>query len=88
MMTPAAKLAGIAGSSSWREIQTHKIYWFTAAAVGIAMLVGTGGGTFLALRTDATKALGASVQIDPMQMMENARNLPSAHYDDYGLVFN
>jgi hypothetical protein len=87
-MTLAAKVARIAGSSSWREIQMCKSYWFTAAPVGVAMLAGTGEWTLLASRTDATKAVGASVQIDPMHMMENARNLPSAHYDDYSLVFN
>jgi len=87
-MTLAVKVASIAGWSSWREIQMRKVHWFTAAAVGIAMLVGTGEWTFLASPADTTKALGASVQIDPLKMMENARNLPSAHYDDYALVFN
>ena len=66
----------------------HKIYWFTAAAVSIAMLVGTCEWMSQASADGATKTLSAHVQIDPLQAMENATNLPAAHYDDYSLVFN
>jgi hypothetical protein len=65
----------------------RKTYWFTVAAVALALLVGAGGWTVLNSPAGAAKAVGSSVQIDPLQAMKNAKNLPTAHYDDYSVVF-
>jgi len=35
-----------------------------------------------------TTALAESPAIDPSAMMTGAKNLPTAHYDDYSVVFN
>ena len=75
-------------SDSWKEIQMRTAYWFTTAAAVGMMLAGTGGWAILTSTASATKAVGASVQIDPLPMMKNAKSLPAAHYDDYSLVFN
>ena len=80
--------ASVAGLSSWKEIQMRKAYWFVVAAVVVTMLAGVGGWMILTSPADATKAVDAGVQIDPMQMMKNAKSLPAEHYDDYSLVFN
>ena len=44
-------------------------------------------GAAVMLSTPTTKA-GVSAQIDPSQMMRNAKELPAAHYADYSFVFN
>jgi hypothetical protein len=69
----------------------RKAYWFAIATVAVTMLAGAGGWMTLTSPADATKAVDASVQIDPLQMlqmMKNAKSLPAEHYDDYSLVFN
>lgn len=66
----------------------RKAHWFTVAAVAVTMLAGAAGWTILTSPAGATKTVGASVQIDPLQAMKNAKSLPAAHYDDYSVVFN
>jgi len=66
----------------------RKAYWFAIATVAVTMLAGAGGWMTLTSPADATKAVDASVQIDPLQMMKNAKSLPAEHYDDYSLVLN
>jgi len=66
----------------------RKPYWLTVAAVAVTMLAAAGGSTMLTSPAAATKAMGGSVQMDPLQAMKNAKNLPAAHYDDYSVVFN
>ena len=60
----------------------RKIFIITAAALILAGLEG-----WLASTTNANVARPAAAQIDPMQAMINAKNLPIQHYDDYSLVF-
>ena len=61
----------------------RKISLFTAAITLI--LVGIGAWTIFAT---APVAALAQPGIDPLQMMTNATNLPTAHYVDYSVVFN
>ena len=63
----------------------RKAYWFAIATVAVTMLAGAGGWMTL---TSPADAVDASVQIDPLQMMKNAKSLPAEHYDDYSLVLN
>jgi hypothetical protein len=65
-----------------RRISMRKVFVITAVAL---MLAGFGG--WATLGTHARVALPINVQIDPMQAMTNAKNLPAQHYDDYSLVF-
>jgi hypothetical protein len=59
----------------------RKISVFGAALVliGVAAWV---------IATTPRVAASNAVGIDPFQMMINARDLPTAHWDDVGLVFN
>ena len=66
----------------------RKAYWFAAASNAVMILASAGGWAMLTAPAAATKAIDASVQVDPMQAMKNAKNLPAAHYDDYSVVFN
>jgi hypothetical protein len=53
------------------------------AAAAALILTGIGAWAISTTRVEAT--VGA--QVDPSQMMMNAKDLPAAHYDDYSLVF-
>jgi hypothetical protein len=66
----------------------RQAYWFAAASIAVMILASAGGWTILTAPAGATNAVGASLQVDPMQAMKNAKNLPAAHYDDYSVVFN
>jgi hypothetical protein len=57
------------------------IGYFVAAAVLI--LLGLGIWT-----VPTTSAFVANTGIDPSAMMITAKGLPTAHYDDYSVVFN
>ena len=65
-----------------------KAYWFAGAALAVLMLAGAGGWTMVPSLAGASRAVGGSVQIDPMEAMKNAKTLPTPHYDDYSVVFN
>jgi hypothetical protein len=54
---------------------------FAAALILIAVGV-------WALTTTPRVVASTPVGIDPLQMMTNARDLPTAHYVDYTLIFN
>ena len=41
-----------------------------------------------AITTTPRVVASTPVGIDPLQMMSNARDLPTAHYVDYTLIFN
>ena len=41
-----------------------------------------------AITTTPPVVASTPVGIDPLQMMSNARDLPTAHYVDYTLIFN
>jgi hypothetical protein len=59
----------------------RKIRLFGAALI----LIGIGAWVVATTpRVTASNAVG----IDPFQMMINARDLPTAHWDDVSLVFN
>jgi hypothetical protein len=60
----------------------RKIFIITGVAL---ILAGLGG--WVASTTNAKVARPAAAQIDPMQAMINAKNLPIQHYDDYSLAF-
>ena len=61
-----------------------KISLFAVAAT--LMLAGVGA--WATLTTQARIEAPAAGRIDPLGITMNAKNLPSAHYDDYSLVFN
>jgi hypothetical protein len=50
-----------------------------------SMLAGVG---VLATSTTEARIVPAGAQVDPLQIMMRAWQLPVAHYDDYSLVFN
>jgi hypothetical protein len=52
-----------------------------------AVLVLIGIGTW-AVTTTPRVAASTSAGVDPLQMMSKARDLSSAHYVDYTLIFN
>ena len=66
---------------SGQEIQMSKISMITAALILIAI------GAW-AITTTPRVVASTPVGIDPFQMMTNARDLPTAHYVDYTLIFN
>jgi len=59
----------------------RKISLFAAALILIAL------GAW-AITTTPRVVASTPVGIDPFQMMTNARDLPTAHYVDYTLIFN
>ena len=56
-----------------------------AVAAGL-MLAGVGA--WATSTTQARIEAPAGARLDPLEIMMNAKDLPSAHYDDYSLVFN
>jgi hypothetical protein len=96
-LTPAEK-----GNRSidpiWDEIAAlaeHKrsLAVCAVAAIGLGVLLGlvlatvtSNGSAGLFAQPPAEPP--ARAQIDPLQMMTNAKDLPAAGYDDYSLVFN
>ena len=69
------------------EIGMRKAYWFIVAVVAVTMFAGAGGWTMLSSPAGAINARSGSIQIDPLQAMRNAKNLPASHYNDYSVVF-
>ena len=68
-----------------RGIQMRKIILFAAGvATGVVISIGTWIG--VGAIAPAT-ALAGSPAIDPSAMMTGAKDLPTAHYDDYSVVF-
>ena len=61
----------------------RKISLVTAIALIVAG-VGVSGTSTTPARIDVPPG----AQINPLQMMMDARDLPAAHYDDYSVVFN
>jgi hypothetical protein len=59
----------------------HKVSLFGAALV----LIGIAAWAFT---TTQRVAASYAVGIDPFKMMINARDLPTAHWDDESLVYN
>ena len=59
----------------------RKIRMFAAALILIAV------GSW-AITTTLRVVASTPVGIDPLQMMTNARDLPTAHYVDDSLIFN
>ena len=59
----------------------RKISMFAAALILIAV-------SAWAITTTPPVVASTPVGIDPLQMMSNARDLPTAHYVDYTLIFN
>ena len=60
-----------------------KISLVTAIALMVA-----GVGVWGTSTTPARIDVPSGAQINPLQMMMDARDLPAAHYDDYSVVFN
>jgi hypothetical protein len=56
-------------------------------AVAAAMILG-GIGAWAASSTYARVETPAEAGVDPSRIMMNAKDLPTAHYVDYSLVFN
>jgi hypothetical protein len=56
-------------------------------ATAIALMLAAVG-LWTSSTTRARIEVPAAAQIDPLQIMMGARNLPDAHYDDYSHVFN
>jgi hypothetical protein len=54
-----------------------------AASLALAFATATLGGS-----AQASVEASAGVQIDPLQIMMNSKDLPAPHYDDYSVVFN
>ena len=59
----------------------RQISMFAAALILIAV-------SAWAITTTPPVVASTPVGIDPLQMMSNARDLPTAHYVDYTLIFN
>jgi hypothetical protein len=66
------------------EFKMRRTGLFAIAAALI--LAGVGG--WAASNTQARVAPEANVQIDPLQLMTHAGDLPAQHYQDFSLVFN
>jgi len=66
-----------------RRTQMRKISLFAAIALMLA-----GVGVWATSNTQARIDAPAGAQVNPLQIMMGARDLPVAHYDDYSLVFN
>jgi hypothetical protein len=63
----------------------RKIILFAAGvATGVVISIGTWIGVGA---TAPTTALAESRAIDPSVIMTDAKDLPTAHYDDYSVVF-
>ena len=56
-------------------------------AAAIALML-AGVGVWATSNTQARIDVPAGAQINALQIMMGARDLPVAHYDDYSLVFN
>src|SRR5215510_5009773 len=65
------------------ETQMRKI----SLAAAITLLL-AGVGVWATSKTQARIEAPAGAQINALQLMMDARDLPVAHYDDYSLVFN
>src|SRR5262245_5311235 len=65
------------------ETQMRKISLDAAIALMLA-----GVGVWATSKTQARLDVPAGAQINPLQIMMGARDLPVAHYDDYSVVFN
>jgi hypothetical protein len=62
-----------------------KVYWFTAAAMlVVAGIVGWASASTTHARIIVPTAI---VQVEPFQMMVNAKNLPIVEFKDYSLIF-
>ena len=57
------------------------------AAIAL-MLAGVGVLVWATLTTQARIDVPAGAQINPLQIVMDARDLPVTHYDDYSLVFS
>jgi hypothetical protein len=53
-----------------------------------AALILAGIGAWAASNTQARVATATSIGINPFQMMRNAKNLPTEHYQDFSMVFH
>jgi hypothetical protein len=60
----------------------RKISMFAAALIMVGL------GAWAAVPATPRLAASASAQVDPLRMMTDTKNLPSAHYVDYTFVFN
>ena len=57
-------------------------------AVAAALILATGIGGWAASNTQARVATAASIGINPLQMMTNAKHLATEHYQDFSMVFH
>jgi hypothetical protein len=64
----------------------RKIHLFAVAAAVI--LAGVGAWAVLTIRAPVAVAAPTPVQINPLKMMMNAKDLPTQRFADYSLVFN
>ena len=64
----------------------RKINLFAVAAAVI--LAGVGTWTVLTTRAPVAVAAPTPVQIDPLKMMMNAKDLPTERFVDYSVIFN
>jgi hypothetical protein len=62
------------------EVDDRTVLRREVILIGLGTWIGVGTGTSI-------PALAAST-VDPFAMMTRAANLPTAHYDDYSVVFN
>jgi len=69
-----------------RRIQMRKINLFAISAAVI--LSGVGAWAVLTTRAPVAEAALPGVQINPRQMMMNAKDLPTERFVDYSVVFN
>ena len=63
----------------------RNISWFAVAATA---LVATGFGVWATSTTQGRVPLSMSHRIEPLQLMMNAKELPSVEYADYTFVFH
>ena len=65
----------------------RNIKWFAAAAAGAAILAGVGVVVWSPSTTQAFVLAPKLGQIDPLQIMTNAKDLPTQTYEDRTFVF-
>jgi hypothetical protein len=64
----------------------HNFKWFATAAAGALILAGVAGG-WTASSTQAIAPTPELSQINPLQMMTTAKDLPTPTYQDHTFVF-
>ena len=73
-------------NQSNREAKMRNINWFATAAAGALILAGIGV-VWTNSSTEAFVPASKVGQIDPVQIMTNAKDLPTQTYEDRTFVF-